>query len=73
MANPFTKDDWDWPFILYAGRVWLNYTETEIFNMTPRKLFSQLEVHNDIQLIKNGKEPTRTKETLGYIDQIPGW
>ena len=77
MANPFVKDDWDWPFILYAGRVWLHYTDEQVWNLTPRFLQSQLKVHNYLQEAKYGKvkQDTRSNNALqnGYIDQIPGW
>ena len=45
--------------------------------MTPRKLFSLLMVHYDIERQKNGKNPTRnTKNSVkpnGFIDTLPGW
>lgn len=76
MANPFIEDDWDWPFILYAGRVFLNYTEAEIWNLTPRQLLAQMEVHNFVEQRKAGENVSRRtvgNEPVGYIDQIPGW
>ena len=76
MANPFVKDDWDWPFILYAGRVWLKYTDEQIWNLTPRFFQSQMRVHNYIQELKYGSsENVGNNKTVqdGYIDQIPGW
>lgn len=73
-ANPFSSDDWDWPYILYVGRVWLHYTDEEIMNMTPRKFKSQLDVHYDVQQRLHGGNPQRNStDQVGYIDQIPGW
>ena len=76
MANPFVKDDWDWPFILYAGRVWLKYTDEQIWNLTPRFFQSQMRVHNYIQEVKYGSSDNNSNNKTvqdGYIDQIPGW
>ena len=74
MANPFVKDDWDWPFILYVGRVWLHYTDEETMGMTPRKFKSQLDVHYDVQKrMHGGKSQGNSTDQVGYIDQIPGW
>lgn len=74
------QDGWDWPFILYAGTVWLNRTEYEVWNMTPRKLFALLTVHYDIERLKNRSEkqkglPWRTQNPSGttFIDNIKGW
>lgn len=74
VSTPFVKDGWDWPFIIYAGTVWLRRTEEEIWKMTPRKLQALLLVHYDIKRQENGKESQRDKqETVGFIDTIPGW
>lgn len=69
-ADPL-KDQWDWPYILYIGRVWLKYTDKEIWEMTPRKFKSQLDVHYDIQ-VRSGKFKDDTQK-VGFIDQVPGW
>jgi hypothetical protein len=71
VADPFKSDDWDWPYILYIGRVWLRYTEKEIWQLTPRQFKAQLEVHADIQRRLNGAK-TQMEQT-GYIDQLKGW
>ena len=75
MANPFVKDDWDWPFILYAGRVWLHYTDEQVMNLTPRFFQSQLKVHNYFLKAKYGSadDDTSTGTEEGFRDQIPGW
>jgi len=67
------KDNWDWPYILYVGRAWLQYTEKEVWSLTPRKFKSQLEVHQRIQQQMWGKQKQSTSSGMGYIDQIPGW
>lgn len=69
MANP--SDGWDWPYVIYVGRVWLQYTERELWKLTPRQFKAQLDVHEAIQRAKNGL--ANDKAPLGYIDQIPGW
>jgi len=78
MSNP-NRDGWDWPYIIYVGRVWLEYTDKETWTLTPRQFASQLAVHEDIlkQMRGSGKgkdKPSVGKSTdLGFIDQIPGW
>ena len=77
MADPFVKDDWDWPFILYAGRVMLHYTDEQIWNLTPRFFQAQMRVHNYLQELKYGGKTNGNSRTAGvtngFIDQIPGW
>lgn len=72
MADPFAADNWDWPYILYVGRVWLKYSDDELWNMTPRKFKSQLDVHKDVQDRLHGVSPTAASQE-GFIDNIPGW
>ena len=75
MSNP-NQDGWDWPYILYVGRVWLGYTEKEIWALTPRQFSAQLAVHEDITKRMYGERPAGKKTSVastGYIDQIPGW
>lgn len=73
-ADPFDVDGWDWPFIIYAGTVWLRRKEEDVWKMTPRKFKALLDVHNDLQRIQNGKKSLRkVKEELTFIDLIPGW
>jgi hypothetical protein len=63
--------------MLYAGTVWLNRTEEEFWNMTPRKFYALLTVHYDLKRLENGESNDsnwRTHNPAGevYIDQIPG-
>jgi len=55
----------------------LHYTEEEIWQLTPRKFKSQLDVHEDIQRKMNGASKKNKKQTApaqaGYIDQLSGW
>ena len=72
---PFKKDDWDWPFIIYVGTVWLNRTEEEVWKLTPRKLQALLNVHYEIkrqQFGGKGSNPINNAVN-GFIDTIPGW
>lgn len=73
MANPFTEDTWDWPYILYAGIVFLNYPEEQVWNLTPRKFKALLDVHYEVLSVMNGGKTTRTSSQMTHIDQIPGW
>lgn len=79
MTNP-NRDGWDWPYILYVGRVWLEYTDREVWALTPRQFSAQVAVHEDILKQMHGSsgksknKPNVGKSTqLGFIDQIPGW
>lgn len=76
MSNP-NQDGWDWPYILYVGRVWLGYTDKEIWALTPRQFSAQLAVHEDITNRMHGQSPAPAKQAkaapTGFIDQIPGW
>lgn len=58
---------------MYAGTVWLCRTEKEVWGMTPRYLFSLLNVHYDVLRQQAGKAPKRNTGTTGFIDQISGW
>ena len=73
MANP-NQDGWDWPYIIYIGRVWLKYTDKETWALTPRQFASQLSVHEEItkQMHGNGSKSS-TPTANSFIDQIPGW
>jgi hypothetical protein len=72
---------WDWPFIVYAGTVWLNRSEEDVMQMTPRKFYSLLTVHYDIKRLENGSNKSNTnwrtngihEAPTGYIDMIPGF
>jgi hypothetical protein len=72
---------WDWPFIVYAGTVWLNRSEEDVMQMTPRKFYSLLTVHYDIKRLENGSSTSNTNwrtngiqtAPTGYIDMIPGF
>lgn len=70
-------DGWDWPYILYVGRVWLMYSEQEIWRLTPRQFQAQLKVHEHILKQKYGTGTTQTTgaqdAATGFVDQIPGW
>jgi len=70
VGNP-NIDGWDWPYILYVGRVWLRYTDKEIWQLTPRQFKAQLDVHIDIQ--KKLNNPKQNNVPFGYIDQLKGW
>ena len=73
MANP-NQDGWDWPYIIYIGRVWLKYTDKETWALTPRQFASQLSVHEEITKTMYGKKPSSgASSPVGFIDQIPGW
>lgn len=71
MANPAKSDNWDWPYILYVGRVWLHYTDAETLSLTPRMFAAQLAVHKDIQERLHGLSSSAPQDS--FIDQIPGW
>lgn len=72
------QDGWDWPYIIYVGRVWLHYTDKEVWNLTPRQFDTQIRVHEDVTRQMYGSS-TSSKGTakpaphIGYIDQIKGW
>lgn len=66
------QDGWDWPYILYVGRVWLHYTDEQIWKLTPRQFYTQLNVHNDVRKRMYGTGSS-SSEHAGFIDQIPGW
>lgn len=66
-------DEWDWPYILYIGRIWLRYTDNETWNLTPRQFKAQLNVHIDVQQKMNGGGDASTQAPTGYIDQLKGW
>ena len=56
----------------------LGYKDAEVWQLTPRFLFSQLVVHNDVQkAIYGGTQSENTKASnkgqIGYIDNMPGW
>lgn len=73
MTNP-NRDGWDWPYILYAGRVWLRYTDKETWALTPRQFAAQMAAHEDVLKRTHGQQPSvGNPPTVGYIDQIPGW
>lgn len=75
MPNPFVKDNWDWPFIVYAGTVLLRRSEDEVMRMTPRKFNALLKVHSFIEQQKAGarSKGNAQQQTVGFIDNIPGW
>ena len=68
-------DGWDWPYILYVGRVWLRYTDAETWALTPRQFKSQLDVHEDVtrQMYGASGDSQPASQPLGFIDQIKGW
>jgi len=70
MAN--SKDGWDWPYIVYVGRVWLRYSTEELWKLTPRQFKSQLDVHATLKNAQSGGDAGQAAD-VGYIDQIPGW
>lgn len=72
MTNP-NQDGWDWPYILYVGRVWLGYSDKETWALTPRQFAAQLSVHEDVTKRMHGQKPAGKPAATGYIDQIPGW
>jgi hypothetical protein len=76
MNNP-SQDGWDWPYILYVGRKWLGYTDDQIWSLTPRQFYAQLEVHKDVtsKMYGSSSNPVSAVSTAGagFIDQIPGW
>lgn len=49
----------------------MQYTEKELWQLTPRQFKAQLDVHADIQRRLNGAKTQ--KEQTGYIDQLKGW
>ena len=71
-SNP-SQDGWDWPYILYIGRVWLRYTDEQVWRLTPRQFDAQLKVHQKIQEAKYGTAKEDPAKPTGFIDQIPGW
>ena len=76
MSNP-NQDGWDWPYILYVGRVWLHYTDDQVWRLTPRQFDAQLKVHEEILKKTHGvtssSKATMAPAATGFIDQIPGW
>lgn len=55
--------------MLYVGRVWLRYTDSEVLALTPKQFQAQLKVHSYMQDKMNG---AKTEEP-GHIDQLNGW
>mgnify|MGYP007058200284 CR=1 FL=1 len=49
----------------------MQYTEKELWQLTPRQFKAQLDVHADIQRRLN--DAKTQKEQIGYIDQLKGW
>lgn len=54
------------------------YSEDELMQLTPRKFKAQLDVHQYIQQLKYGANSSEytekvSKDSVGYIDKIPGW
>lgn len=74
MTSP-NHDGWDWPYIVYVGRVWLCYTEEELWRLTPRQFATQISVHEDVTRQMHGMSSNRSmsRQPLGFIDQIKGW
>lgn len=66
------SDGWDWPYILYIGRAWLHYTDEQIWRLTPRQFYTQLNVYGDVKRRMYGSGDQNSSGT-GFIDQIPGW
>jgi len=58
--------------MLYVGRVWLHYTDTEIWALTPRQFYSQLKVRQEYVKSQGSLKTSENAET-GYIDEVPGW
>jgi hypothetical protein len=51
----------------------LCYTEKEVWDLTPRQLKAQLDVHFEV-ISKRGSQGTNNpRDAFGYIDQIPDW
>lgn len=50
------------------------YTEIEIWQLTPRQLKAQMDVHMYVkqQMNKSGDSNEQQMQT-GYIDQLKGW
>lgn len=59
-------DGWDWPYIMYVGRVWLGYTSEEVWRLTPRQFKAQLDVH--VRL--NSRSEFNSEVTEGFIDNL---
>ena len=69
-ADPLEQqDEWDWPYILYVGRVWLKYSDEQTWNLTPKQFKAQLDIHAATQKKTNGSSPDKS----GFIDQLSGW
>lgn len=60
--------EWDWPYMLYAAKVWLKYSEVEFWEETPIKFHALLTVHFDIQKAKYST--SKQAEPAAFIDQI---
>ena len=65
-------DSWNWPYMLYAGTVWLKLTEEQFWDMLPIKFMALLKVHQDINSAP-GKGTETQKTATAYIDQVQGW
>lgn len=64
-------DMYDWPCILYVGRVLLHYTDEQTMNLTPKQFKNQWDVHVSLQKQRQGKQADTASP--GFIDQMPGW
>lgn len=58
-------EKWDWALLYYVGTVVLNMTEEEFWKCTPRKLFSLLNIHAEINgNLKENKKITEQSEAI---------
>lgn len=74
VANP-VDDSWDWPYILFAGRVFLHYTEDELWRVTPRVFNSQLDIYYYMRDAETAKQQVSgtVNGAVSYVDKIAGW
>lgn len=65
------KEQWDWALFYYLGTVVLNMTEDEFWKCTPRKLFTLLDIHGEI----NGNSENQNKVTSPEqaVKQFMSW
>jgi uncharacterized phage protein (TIGR02216 family) len=66
------NDDWDWPWLYYAGTVLLHVPEERFWRMTPRTLISLLDIYREIQEAKYGGDgkSKAAKPKQGFIDDV---
>nr|DAO47171.1 MAG TPA: tail assembly chaperone protein [Caudoviricetes sp.] len=68
------NDTWDWAFVVYTGINWLGYTEKEVWQLTPLKWHTLINMHIKLFNQKWGGDAashaTAPQPKTGFIDQL---